>query len=99
MTLALDRPMSQVDSTLAKNIRSLIDNLDEKTYDIVRDSQEIFGSEVILVDNSQYHWEIEINKFDDIKLLYQKYLPNGGLHNISFTSITSLSQLTKLIQA
>jgi len=99
MTLTLDRPMSpSVDSTLADDIRHLIDNLDENIYDIVRDYQPIFKSEVILVDNRQYHWQIELHDSGDIELLHQQYLPSGELCDISFTAITSLPQFIKLIQ-
>ena len=100
MTLALERPMSPaVDSTLADDIKHLIDNLPQHTYDIVHDYQEILGCEVILIDNRKYHWQIEIHDSGEIEALYQKYLESGELQDISFTTITALPQFTALIEA
>ncbi|NET29990.1 hypothetical protein [Okeania sp. SIO1I7] len=99
MTVTLERPMSPAcDSTLALDIRHLVDSLDEKIYDIVRDYQEIFCCEIILIDNRSHHWQIEIYDSGEIELLHQKYLPSGELVDISFTSITNLPQFTALIE-
>ena len=99
MTITLERPVSPVcDSELANDIRHLVDNLDTNTYDIVKDYQEIFCCEVILVDNGQYHWQIEIHNSSEIELLQQQYLPSGELLDIGFTAITSLPEFTELIQ-
>ena len=47
MTVTLERPMSRgYDSTLAGDIRHLIDNLDENIYNIVKDYQKEFCCEV-----------------------------------------------------
>ncbi|NET46494.1 hypothetical protein [Okeania sp. SIO2B3] len=93
MTLALERPMSPAcDSTLADDIRHLVDSLDEKIYDIVRDYQEIFCCEVILIDDRSHHWQLEIHDSGEIELLHQKYLSNGELQDISFTPITVITQ-------
>lgn len=93
MTVTLERPMSPAcDSTLADDIRHLIDSLDEKIYDIVRDYQEIFCCEIILIDDRSYHWQLEIHDSGEIELLHQKYLSNGELQDISFTPITVITQ-------
>ena len=97
MTITLERPVSPVcDSKLADDIRYLIDNLDTNIYDIVKDYQKMFCCEVILVDNGQYHWQIEIHDSSEIELLLQQYLPSGELLDISFTAITSLPEFTEL---
>ena len=99
MTITLERPVSPVcDSKLANDIRHLVDNLDTNIYDIVKDYQKIFCCEVILVDNGQYHWQIEIHNSSEIELLQQQYLPSGELLDIGFTAITSLPEFTELIQ-
>jgi hypothetical protein len=99
MTVTLERPVSPVcDSKLADDIRHLVDNLDTNIYDIVKDYQEIFCCEVILVDKGQYHWQIEIHNSSEIELLQQQYLPSGELLDIGFTAITSLPEFTELIQ-
>lgn len=96
MTIALERPMSPaVDSTLANDIRHLIDNLPHHTYDIERDYQEILGCEVILIDNRREHWQLEIHDNGIIELLHQQYLPNGQLEDIGFTEINYLPQFLK----
>ena len=98
MTVTLERPMSPAcDSTLADDILYLVDNLDENIYSIVRDYQEIFCCEVILIDNNKNHWQIEIHGSGDIELLYQQYLPNGELKDISFSQLTTLPQFTASI--
>ena len=62
MTITLERPVSPVcDSELANDIRHLVDNLDTNIYDIVKDYQEIFCCEVILIDDNKNHCEIEIH--------------------------------------
>ncbi|MDE5121470.1 MAG: hypothetical protein O4965_15845, partial [Trichodesmium sp. St19_bin1] len=87
MTITLERPVSPVcDSELANDIRHLVDNLDTNIYDIVKDYQKIFCCEVILVDNGQYHWQIEIHNSSEIELLQQQYLPSGELLDIGFTA-------------
>lgn len=100
MTIALERPMSPLlDSTLADDIRQLIDNLPVTLYDIEHDSQEILGCEVILIDNRREHWQIEIHK--DLKdnliveLLHQQYGDNEELIDIGFTEINHLPQFLK----
>lgn len=100
MTITLEQPMSPAcDSTLADDIKHLIDNLPQHTYDIERDYQEIFGCEVILIDNRREHWQIEIHKDvhenEIIELLHQKYLPNGQLEDIGFCEINHLPQFLK----
>ena len=99
MTITLERPVSPVcDSKLADGIRYLIDNLDTNIYDIVRDYQEMFCCEVILIDDNKNHFQIEIHDTGEIEMLQQGYLPSGELFHISFDSITTLPQFTKLIQ-
>ncbi|NES64013.1 MAG: hypothetical protein F6K24_01505 [Okeania sp. SIO2D1] len=99
MTVTLERPMSPLcDSTLASDIRHLIDSLDEKIYNIEKDYQEIFCCEVIVIDDRSQHFQIEIHDSGEIELLHQKYLPSGELVDISFTTITSLPQFTALIE-
>ena len=98
MTVTLERPMSRAcDSTLASDIHHLIDNLDAKIYNIIRDYQEDFGCEVILVDDSQNHCQIEIYDIGKIEVLRQRYLQSGGLADVSFSSVTTLPQFTALI--
>ena len=60
------------DSTLASDIRHLIDNLDEKIYNIIRDYQEEFGCEVILIDDNQNHCQIEIHNTGKVEVLRQR---------------------------
>ncbi|NES64101.1 MAG: hypothetical protein F6K24_01965 [Okeania sp. SIO2D1] len=100
MTIALDRPMSPVvDSTLADDIRLLIDNLDENIYDIERDYQEFLECEVILIDNRREHWQVEIHKdiHDNVivELLHQQYGENDQLIDIGFAEINHLPQFIK----
>ena len=98
MTVTLERPMSRAcDSTLADDIRHLIDNLDEKIYNIIRDYQEAFCCEVILIDDNQNHCQIEIHDTGEIEVLRQHYLQSGGLTDISFSSVTTLPQFIALI--
>lgn len=85
------------DSTLADNIRYLIDNLDENTYNIVKDYQEEFCCEVILIDDNKNHCQIEMHDTGKIEVLRQRYLQSGGLTNISFSSVTTFPQFTALI--
>ena len=100
MTVTLERPVGRVwESKLADDIRYLIDNLYKKIYNIIRDYQETFCSEVILIDDNKNHCQIEIHDTGKIELLQQKYLPSGKLLDIGFTTITSLPEFTKLIQA
>ena len=99
MTITLERPVSPVcDSKLADGIRYLIDNLDTNIYDIVKDYQEMFCCEVILIDDNKNHFQIEIHDTGEIEVLQQGYLTSGELFDISFSSITTLSQFTALIQ-
>ena len=96
MTLALERPMSPLcDSTLADDIRHLIDSLDEKIYDIEKDYQEILGCEVILIDDRSQHWEVELHDNGIIELLHQQYGDNDQLVDIGFTEINHLAQFIK----
>jgi hypothetical protein len=98
MTVTLERPMSRAcDSILASDIRHLIDNFDEKIYNIIRDYQEEFGCEVILIDDNQNHCQIKIYDTGKIELLRQRYLQSGGLADVSFFSFATLSQFTALI--
>ena len=98
MTVTLERPMSRADdSKLAVDIHHLIDNLDEKIYNIIRDYQEAFCCEVILIDDNQNHCQIEIHDTGEIEVLRQCYLQSGGLADISFSSVNTLSQFTSLI--
>ena len=60
------------DSTLASDIRHLIDNLDEKIYNIIRDYQEEFSCEVILIDDNQNHCQIEIHNTGKVEVLRQR---------------------------
>lgn len=95
MTLALDRPMSPLcDSTLANDIRHLIDSLDEKIYNIERDYQEIFQCQVILIDDRSQHWQVELHDNGTIELLHQQY-ENDQLVDIGFTEINHLAQFIK----
>ena len=99
MTITLERPVSPVcDSELANDIRHLVDNLDTNTYNIVKDYQEIFCCEVILIDDNKNHCQIEIHDTGKIEMLQQGYLPSGELFHISLDSITTLPQFTALIQ-
>ena len=99
MTITLERPVSPVcDSKLADGIRYLIDNLDTNIYDIVKDYQEMFCCEVILIDDNKNHFQIEIHDTGEIEMLQQGYLSSGELFDISFDSITTLSQFTALIR-
>ena len=99
MTITLERPVSPVcDSKLANDIRHLVDNLDTNIYNIVKDYQEIFCCEVILIDDNKNHCEIEIHDTGEIEMLQQGYLPSGELFHISLDSITTLPQFTALIQ-
>ena len=98
MTVTLERPMSRAcDSILAGDIRCLIDSLDEKIYNIIRDYQEAFCCEVILIDDNQNHCQIEIHDTGEIEVLRQHYLQSGGLADISFSSVNTLPQFTALI--
>ena len=98
MTVTLERPMSRAcDSKLAGDIRHLIDNLDEKIYNIIRDYQKSFCCEVILIDDNQNHCQIEIHDTGEIEVLRQHYLQSGGLADISFSSVNTLPQFTSLI--
>ena len=98
MTITLKRPTSLVpDSNLADNIRYLIDNLDENTYNIVKDYQEEFCCEVILIDDNKNHCQIEMHDTGEIEVLRQCYIQSGGLADISFSSVTTLPQFTALI--
>ena len=98
MTVTLERPISRACySTLAGDIRYLIDNLDEKIYNIIRDYQEGFGCEVILIDDNQNHCQIEMHDTGEIEILRQRYLQSGGLADISFSSVNTLPQFTSLI--
>ena len=98
MTVTLERPMSRAyDLTLASDIRHLIDNLDEKIYNIIRDYQEVFCCEVILIDDNQNHCQIEIYDTGKVEVLRQRYLQSGGLADVSFSSVTTLPQFTALI--
>ena len=99
MTITLERPVSPVcDSELANDIRHLVDNLDTNIYNIVKDYQEIFCCEVILIDDNKNHCEIEIHDTGEIEMLLQGYLPSGELFHISFDPITTFPQFTALIQ-
>ena len=99
MTITLERPVSPVcDSKLANDIRHLVDNLDTNIYDIVKDYQEIFCCEVILIDDNKNHCQIEIHDTGEIEMLQQGYSPSGELFHISLDSITTLPQFTALIQ-
>ena len=99
MTITLERPVSPVcDSELANDIRHLVDNLDTNIYNIVKDYQEIFCCEVILIDDNKNHCQIEIHDTGDIEMLQQGYLASGELFHISFDSITTFPQFTALIQ-
>ena len=96
MTLALERPMSPAcDSTLADDIRHLIDSLDEKIYSIEKDYQEIFQCEVILIDDRSQHWQAELHDNGTIELLHQQYGDNGQLIDIGFCEINHLAQFIK----
>jgi len=96
MTIALERSVSPaVDSTLADDIKQVIDNLPPYIYDIERDYQEILSCEVILIDNRKEHWQLEIHDNGIIELLHQQYLPNGQLEDIGFTEINHLPQFLK----
>ena len=98
MTIALKRPTSLVpDSTLANNIRYLIDNLDENIYNIVKDYQKEFCCEVILIDDNKNHCQIEMHDTGEIEVLRQRYIQSGGLADISFSSVTTFPQFTALI--
>ena len=98
MTIALKRPTSLVpDSTLANNIRYLIDNLDENIYNIVKDYQKEFCCEVILIDDNKNHCQIEMHDTGEIEILRQRYLQSGGLADVSFSSVNTLPQFTALI--
>ena len=93
MTITLERPVSRVcGSNLANDIWHLVDNLDTNTYDIVKDYQEIFCCEIILIDDDKNHCEIEIHDTGEIEMLQQGYLPSGELFHISFDSITTFPQ-------
>ncbi|NEN88484.1 MAG: hypothetical protein F6K48_05910 [Okeania sp. SIO3H1] len=95
MTVTLERPMSPAcDSTLASDIRHLIDSLDEKIYSIERDYQEIFCCEVILLDDRSQHWQLEIHDNGTIELLHQQY-ENDQLIDIGFCEINHLAQFIK----
>ncbi|MDE5081148.1 MAG: hypothetical protein O4859_07430 [Trichodesmium sp. St18_bin1] len=99
MTITLERPVSPVcDSELANDIRHLVDNLDTNIYNIVKDYQEIFCCEVILIDDNKNHCQIEIHDTGEIEMLQQGYSPSGELFHISFDPITTLPQFTALIQ-
>ena len=99
MTITLERPVSPVcDSELANDIRHLVDNLDTNIYNIVKDYQEIFCCEVILIDDNKNHFQIEIHDTGEIEMLQQGYLPSGELFHISFDPITTFPQFTALIQ-
>ncbi|MGK7921966.1 MAG: hypothetical protein AB4080_18375 [Trichodesmium sp.] len=96
MTLALERPMSPAcDSTLADDIRHLIDNLPVALYDIEHDYQQYLECEVVLIDNRVEHWQLEIHDNDCIELLHQRYLPNGQLEDIGFCEIHYLYDFLK----
>ena len=98
MTVTLERPMSRgYDSTLAGDIRHLIDNLDENIYNIVKDYQKEFCCEVILIDDNKNHCQIEMHDTGEIKILRQRYIQSGGLADISFSSVTTFPQFTALI--
>ena len=98
MTVTLERPMSRADdSKLAVDIHHLIDNLDEKIYNIIRDYQKEFCCEVILIDDNKNHYQIEMHDTGEIELLRQHYLQSGGLADVSFSSVNTLPQFTALI--
>ena len=98
MTVTLERPMSRADdSKLAVDIHHLIDNLDEKIYNIIRDYQKEFCCEVILIDDNKNHYQIEMHDTGEIEVLRQRYLQSGGLASVSFSSVNTLPQFTALI--
>ncbi len=84
-----------VDSTLASDIRLLVDNLPVTLYDIEHDYQQYLECEVILVDNRVEHWQLELHDNGCIELLHQRYLPNGQLEDIGFTELNHLSEFIK----
>ena len=71
------------DSELANDIRHLVDNLDTNIYNIVKDYQEMFCCEVILIDDNKNHCQIEIHDTGEIEMLQQGYSPSGELFHIS----------------
>ncbi len=106
MTVALERPMSPVvDSTLANDIRHLIDSLDPAIYEVVKDYQEVEGVEYILIDTRKYHYQLKLHDTNPIKgenagkieLLKQKYLHDGRLGQETEVEIIMLPQLVSMI--
>ncbi|MDJ0554353.1 MAG: hypothetical protein QNJ68_07940 [Microcoleaceae cyanobacterium MO_207.B10] len=96
MTLAIERPLSQaVDGLLKADIKFLVSNLDQATYDIAYHFDA--GIEYILIDTKKHHYQIKISQ-EKITLLKYPYLHDGSLGAETEQEIVLLPQFVALLE-
>lgn len=94
MTVALKRPVDQcVDPLLKADIKFLISNLDQATYDVAYHTDD--KTEYILIDTRSHHYQIKFSK--SITLLKYPYLHNGELGKEQEVEIILMPQLKSLL--
>ena len=88
MTLTLNVPSCQQDSSLVSTIRLIVDNLDRETFSIVRNDSDIQDAEIFLIDDGLNHIQLTINSGEYVELLHQKYDINNCLSEVGFREVT-----------
>ena len=87
MTLTLNKPSCQQDSSLVSTIRLIVDNLDRETFSIIKNDSDIQDAEIFLIDDGLNHIQLTINSGEHIELLHQKYDINSCLFEVGFKEI------------
>ena len=87
MTLTLNKPSCQQDSSLVSTIRLIVDNLDRETFSVIKNDSDIQDAEIFLIDDGLNHIQLTINSGEHIELLHQKYDINNCLFEVGFKEI------------
>ena len=96
MTLAIERPLSQaVDGLLKADIKFLVSNLDQATYDVATHFDA--GIEYILIDSRSHHYQIKFTP-EKITLLKYRYSTDGSLTNGQEVEIVMLPQFVSMLE-
>lgn len=88
MTLTLNKPSCQQDSSLVSTIRLIVDNLDRETFNIIKNDSDIQDAEIFLIDDGLNHIQLTINSGKHVELLHQKYGISGCLFEVGFKEVT-----------
>ena len=87
MTLTLNKPSCQQDSSLVSTIRLIVDNLDRETFNIIKNDSDIQDAEIFLIDDGLNHIQLTINSGKQVELLHQKYDINNFLFEVGFKEV------------